>query len=270
MGQNEKTVLITGAAGGLGKNYASHFAKAGYNVVICDIQDEAGEQTAAAISEYGVCSYIHADVREQSDLENLVNRTVEMYGGIHVLINNAGVALRLRPEQITQENWDFAVGINQKSVFFLTQLVAKIMKEQHYGKIINVTSPRAQFADNRHIMYGMTKKAVIALTEYFGVCLARYGINVNAVSLGMILTPMSEHHLKEDPKFIEKCAALHPIHRLITQDEVASVVMFLASDASIGIVGQTIVIDGGYSVFNTAEAPSMQWPEDELYEPNKF
>jgi NAD(P)-dependent dehydrogenase (short-subunit alcohol dehydrogenase family) len=269
MTQNNMTVLITGAAGGLGKTYAKRFAKAGYNVVICDIQDEMGQNTAAEISEYGVCKYIHADVSKQDDLVNLVDQTMDLFGGIHVLINNAVVVLRLRPEQIKQENWEYEVGINQKAVFFLTQLVAKIMKRQHYGKIINVASPRSQFADNRHILYGMTKKAVIALTEYFGVSLARYGINVNAVSLGMILTPMSEHHL-QDPRFIEKCAVFHPINRLITQDEAANVVLFLASDASIGIVGQTIIVDGGFSVFNQAEAPTMQWPEDEIYEVNKY
>ena len=257
-----KTALITGAAGGLGKTYAEYFLKAGYRVVLADIQDELGLKTEKELSAYGECAYVHCDVTIPGDRAALVEKTVALFGSLEVLVNNAGVASRIFVEDISEEHYDFIQEINQKSVFFLSKEAAKKKKKQRYGKIINVTSPRAVFADTRRLPYGVTKRAVMAITEYLGICWARYGINVNAVSLGMILTPMSAHHLQEDPDFLTKVANIHPIRRVLTPDDPAKVVLFLASDEASSLVGQTITVDGGFSILNQAEAPTMPWPEE--------
>lgn len=259
----KKTCLITGGAGGLGKNYAKRFLREGCNVVFSDLNDSLANETLEELKQYGDVQYVHSDVTVQADREALIEKTLEYYGSLEVLVNNAGVAGRSYLEDIDEALWDRVVDINMKAVFFMSQLAAEVMKKQHYGKIINITSPRSIMGDTRHLMYGATKKAVDSMTQYLGISLARYGINVNAVSIGMVITPMSEHHLKEDPDFVEKVARIHPINRILEMDDIANVVLFLASDQASCLVGQVLFTDGGFTAINQAEAPTMTW-RDEL------
>lgn len=240
-----KVALVTGGSRGIGRASALAFADVGADVVVAsrklpDVEAVAGE--IRAIGRKGLAIASH--VAKIEDSKNLVEKVMAEFGRIDILMNNAGTNPYYGPLLEAEEwAWDSTINVNLKGHFFLSQLVARIMKDQGCGNIINTASV-AGFRAGELSIYSVTKAALIMLTECMAKEWGQYGIRVNAIAPGIIKTRLSEKLWKEPEvgKAAEQTCALV---RLGEPEEVASVVVFLASDASRYVTGETIVIDGG-------------------------
>lgn len=241
-----KTVIITGGARGIGREIALKFADYGCQLAILDIEDDAGQETVAELNEKVPAVYIHCDISSVKEIEASFAKTIEHYGCVHILINNAAIPVRDSLADITEEKWERFTNINMKSVFFFSKIFAEQVKEKRldYSRIINISSLRAFVTDERHAGYSITKAAVNKITEMFAVTYGKYGLTANAVALGFIITPMTAHYF-ETPGMEETIKNMSPRGRAITPAEVASTVLFLSSPGAAAINGQTIRIDGG-------------------------
>lgn len=240
-----KVALVTGGSRGIGRASALALADVGADVVVAsrklpDVEAVAGE--IRAIGRKGLAMASH--VAKIEDSKNLVEKVMAEFGRIDILMNNAGTNPYYGPLLEAEEwAWDRTIDVNLKGHFFLSQLVARIMKDQGCGNIINTASV-AGFRAGELSIYSVTKAALIMLTECMAKEWGQYGIRVNAIAPGIIKTRLSEKLWKEPEvgKAAEQSCALV---RLGEPEEVASVVVFLASDASRYVTGETIVIDGG-------------------------
>ena len=239
-----RVAIVTGAARGQGKAIALSFAKEGANVVGADILDKELNKVAEEIKTIRVESVtLHVDVSKKEEIQNLVKVTIEKFGRIDILVNNAGVVSLTPFEELTLEEWHKLMAINLDSAFLLSQEVVKHMKKQKYGKIINFASIAGQEGGLfTSPAYAVSKAGVICLTKSMARALAKYNIMVNAVSPGFIDTPMTNWWSEEaKKKNVEKI----PLGRAGTPQDVAKVVLFLASSASDYITAHTINVDGG-------------------------
>jgi dehydrogenase/reductase SDR family protein 4 len=243
-----KVALVTGGSRGIGRASALAFADAGADVVVAsrklpDLEVVAEEIQAKGVKAMAVASHI----AKIEDSGNLVEKVMAEFGRIDILVNNAGTNPYYGPLLKAEEwAWDTTMNVNLKGQFFLSQLVARIMKEQRSGSIINTSSVGGLRAGELSI-YCVTKAALIMLTQCMAKEWGQYGIRVNAIAPGVIKTRLSEA-LWKDPavgKMAEQGCALV---RLGEPEEVGSVVLFLASDASSYVTGTTIIIDGGQMV----------------------
>jgi dehydrogenase/reductase SDR family protein 4 len=240
-----KVALVTGGSRGIGRASAMAFADAGADVVVAsrklpDLEVVAGEIKAKGRKGLAVASHI-AKIEES---KNLVEEVMAEFGRIDILLNNAGTNPYFGPLMNAEEwAWDKTMDVNLKGQFFLSQLVARVMKEQGRGCIINTASVAGLRAGELSI-YGVTKAALIMLTQCMAKEWGQYGIRVNAIAPGIIKTRLSEE-LWKDPEVRRAAEQGCAMVRLGEPEEVASVVLFLASDASSYVTGETIVIDGG-------------------------
>jgi 3alpha(or 20beta)-hydroxysteroid dehydrogenase len=235
----DKVAIITGAASGQGAAEARLFAAEGAKVVVTDISD-AGAAVAAELGDAGV--FVHHDVASESDWSAVVGKTLERFGRIDVLVNNAGVYKPANLVDTDHALWDLHYRVNQYSVFLGMKAVVATMTAAGRGSIVNISSQAGMnnmagmfaYASSKWAVRGMTK---LAASEFGGA-----GIRVNSVHPGIIDTPMLGTNTPERLKQFE---ALVPMGRLGTPDEVAELVLFLASDAASYVTGSEITIDGG-------------------------
>ncbi|MCS6936048.1 MAG: 3-oxoacyl-ACP reductase FabG [Candidatus Bipolaricaulota bacterium] len=242
----EKVTIITGAARGIGRETALLFAREGARVVVSDIDVAAGEQTAAEIQRSGGRAlFVQTDVSKRADAQRLVEKTVQEFGRIDVLLNNAGILRDATLLKMTEEQFDQVIAVNLKGTFNCTQAVAPVMIAQGKGKIINVSSVVGLYGNFGQTNYVATKAGVIGMTKVWARELGRKGICVNVVAPGFITTEM----VKSVPeKVIEMMKERIPLGRLGEPREVAQLYLFLASDESDYINGAVISIDGGITV----------------------
>ena len=242
-----KVALVTGASSGIGRATAEAFADCGATVAISYNRNEAGaEETRAKIVEAGGRAIvIQADVTRTDDIKALIERTTSELGPIDILINNAGSLIeRLRILQLTEERWDQVINLNLKSAFLCSQAVVASMMERKTGTIINVSSIAGRNGGALGaIHYATAKGGLITFTKGLAKELAPYGVRVNAVSPGVIDTPYHEQF--STPEAIKNFVAAIPLGRVGTAQEVAQVILFLASDAASYLTGETIEINGG-------------------------
>ena len=242
-----KVALITGASSGIGQVTARLLAEHGASVVINYFRNEAGaEDVRKTIADAGGrAQIVQADVRQSADIRRLVERTVEEFGPIDILINNAGSLVeRLRILELTEERWDEVMNLNLKSAFLLSQAVAASMMERRTGAIINVSSIAGRNGGTLgSIHYSTAKGGLITMTKGFAKELAPYGVRVNAVSPGVIDTPY--HETFSTPEAMKTFVSMIPLGRVGTSEEVARVIVFLASEDASHICGETIEINGG-------------------------
>ena len=240
-----KVALVTGGSRGIGRASALAFADAGADVVVAsrklpDLEGVAEEIKAKGRRSLAVASH----VAKADELKNLVETVKAEFGRIDILMNNAGTNPYFGPLMDAEEwAWDVTMNVNLKGPFLLGQLVAKVMKEQGGGSIINTASTGGMRAGELHI-YGITKAGLIMLTQVMAKEWGQYNIRVNAIAPGVIKTRLSEALWKE-PAVGEAAIQRTALLRLGEPEDVAGVVLFLASDASSYITGETIVIDGG-------------------------
>ncbi|MGZ8598269.1 MAG: glucose 1-dehydrogenase [Actinomycetota bacterium] len=240
-----KVALITGGGSGMGKVASELFATEGANVVLTDVNDEAGESTASAIRDRAL--YVHADVSKEADAEAMVAAAVERFGRLDVLYNNAGVML---PDDgsvhATDESiWDTTLSINVKGVAFGCKFGIPAMLETGGGSIINVASFVAWLgAATSQTAYTASKGAVLAMTREIAVEYARKGIRCNALCPGPIETPLLLTLLSDEARKQRRFVHI-PMGRLGHAEELAKAALFLASDDSSYMTGASLIVDGG-------------------------
>ena len=246
-----KVAIVTGARRGIGKEIALTFAEAGATVVVSDVAAESGELEAVAkqVQHIGQRSLaIACDVRVVQQVRDMVKRTIDEFRMIDILVNNAAITGEAVLLEQTEKDWNDVMDTNLKGVFFCIQAVAKYMMEQRYGKILNISS----FAGRGGVIpgliaYSAAKAGVIQLTKSCAQELGPYGVNVNAIAPGTLMNPMTytkkmPEHVKQ---FVEGRQKLCVLGRLGTNQDVANLVLFMASNNSSFICGETIAIDGG-------------------------
>ncbi|HEX8145489.1 MAG TPA: 3-oxoacyl-ACP reductase family protein [Pyrinomonadaceae bacterium] len=242
-----KVALVTGASSGIGRATAIALGLSGASVAINYHRNEAGaEQTRASIAEAGGrASIIQADVTRATDVHALAGRAAEELGPIDILVNNAGSLIeRLKILELTEERWDEVIDLNLKSAFLCSQAVAASMMERRAGAIINVSSIAGRNGGALgSIHYSTAKGGLIAMTKGFAKELAPYNIRVNAVSPGVIDTPYHEQF--STPEAMRSYVGSIPLARVGKPEEVAKVILFLASDAASYLCGETVEINGG-------------------------
>jgi len=242
-----KTAIVTGSAGGLGKAAATALAEAGANVVIADIDSEQAQKTAAEIAEATGASTISIEVDvSKSDLVNaMVEQTVETFGRLDVLFNNAGIATVGPAEDISEEDFDHMIDVNLKGVFLGTQAAGRVMLKQGSGSIINMASMSAHISNLPQLVshYAASKAGVLQLSRNIAAEWADRGVRVNVISPGYHRTEMADQFKElQTDWWIPRI----PMGRLAEVEELGGVVVFLASDASSYMTGSELVTDGGY------------------------
>lgn len=250
MGKLEQRVaIVTGGSTGIGRNIALEFAKAGADIVVASRNLANLEKVADEVRALGRRSLaVVTNVCVAEQVRNMAKRTAEEFGRIDILVNNAGIIRRAKLLEMTEELWDDVLDTNLKSVFLCTQAVAKYMIEQRYGKIINLASIAGRGYNYPGLaIYSTAKASVIELTKCYAKELGPYGINVNAMAPGLIQTGIyvrgrTPEQVREFEEEMKKAAVLG---RLGTTQDIADLALFLASDASSFISGQTIPVDGG-------------------------
>lgn len=244
-----KVAIITGARRGMGKSHALTLAKAGAKAVVSDISLDDCQKVVEEIEREGEEALaVKCDVTKKEEVDEMVKKTIEKWGKIDILVNNAGI-IQFKPFlELTEEDWDKTLDINLKGYFLCAQACVKEMAKQKSGIIINIASVAMGqvgigFPNSAH--YCASKGGIVGMTEALAVELAPYNIRVNAISPGMIETPMIDP-IKKDPKTMEAMLAKVPMHRVGQPQEVSNLVLFLASDQSSYITGSNIIIDGGW------------------------
>ena len=241
-----KVALITGAARGQGAVEARVFAKEGASVVLTDIRDDEGEKVAAEINELGgKAHYMRHDVIEEREWVVAVARTVELFGGLHVLINNAGIFVTTVIEHTTVEEWDRIMDINARGVFLGIKHAIPAMRESGGGSIVNISSTAGLVGNPREGAYTASKGAVRLMTKSAAIQAAKDGIRVNSVHPGFIDTEMVAF-ISQDPESMAEIMPKIPLGRSGTSDDIAKGALFLASDEASYVTGTELVIDGGY------------------------
>ncbi|MGQ7790829.1 glucose 1-dehydrogenase [Faunimonas sp. B44] len=250
-----KVAIITGGAMGIGEAAARMLAREGASVVITDIKDAEGERAARAIAdEGGAAIYLSHDVADEAAWERVVATTLDRFGKLDTLVNNAGVGWGGAPQEETLERWRKLMSINLDGVFLGTKhaILAMKRKAEPGGSIINISSIEGLVGDPNLGSYNASKGGVRLYTKSVALYCAKAGlkIRVNSVHPGYIWTPMVENYLRESGDLEEGRAALnamHPVGHVGEPDDIAYGILYLASDESKFVTGTELVIDGGYT-----------------------
>lgn len=242
---DNKVVLVTGAASGIGQATAIRLAQEGASVMLADINEEGLAQTQQSIAEFdGESATVQLDVSSLTACQNAVASVIERYGKLDVLCNIAGIFISRRLTEIQEEEWNRMVGINLNSVFFLSQAAMPHLIESK-GNIINMASTAGLVGQVYNAMYCATKGAVVMLSKSMAVEYARSGVRVNAICPGGVNTPLAGNiSLPEDPD-MDLFMRLMPLLDIAEADEIASAIAYLASDEARYVTGTAFAIDGG-------------------------
>ena len=239
----DKVALITGGARGIGKAIGLVYAKEGADIVIADVNLEEAEKTAKEIELLGRKALaLTMDVTDYTKVEEAVNKILDKFTKIDILVNNAGITKDNLLLRMSQLEWDVVLNVNLKGTFNCIRAVSRVMIKQRSGKIVNIASIIGLIGNAGQANYSASKAGIIALTKTAAKELASRNINVNAVAPGFIQTDMTAK-LSEALK--QKMLSNIPLNKLGSADDVAAVCLFLASEDSGYITGQTIVVDGG-------------------------
>lgn len=237
-----KTAVVTGSTSGIGEAVAKLFAREGANVVVSGRRDEKGEAVCADIkNEGGKAIFVRTDITRDEDLDNLFQTTLDSFGSIDILINNAGAFLPKPFSETTAEDWDFLVTLDGRSNFMAMKKILPIMEKQGAGSIVNVTSLAATqpFADTS--LYSFVKAGLTMMSRCIALEYAKKGIRVNCLIPGSVLTEMTAG--RPNNAEIEKQI---PMGRFSTPEEQAYAALFLACDESRYATGSTLIVDGGW------------------------
>ena len=239
-----KTAIITGSSRGIGRQIARTYAQNGANVIINGNRMEPLLELKNELKEFGVgCDIVQGDISLFQTAQQLADTAMEQYGSIDILVNNAGVNSRVPFLELSLEEWDQMIGINLNGVFYICKCVLPYMVEKQQGIIINISSTASKTAHaNASICYGASKAAVNSMTQKLAYDMAKYNIRVNGICPGPILTDMSNQWTDEYRNGVTNKI---PLGRLGRTNEVADVAVFLASDMSGFITGETINVNGG-------------------------
>jgi NAD(P)-dependent dehydrogenase (short-subunit alcohol dehydrogenase family) len=242
-----KIAFVTGAGRGLGRAGALALARAGAHVALVSRTRSQLEETAAAVESLGRKALVAvADIRSSEQIEAAVRATVEAFGRIDILFNNAGTNVRKPVVEMSDEDWHTIIETNVKGVFVVARSVARQMISQKAGRIINMSSMSAVSPEKDKVVYASSKGAVSQFTKGLALELAPYGITVNAIAPGYMLTSLVKGYLEADAERHKRILQRIPLGRVGQPEEIGGALVFLASDAASFITGATIAIDGGW------------------------
>jgi NAD(P)-dependent dehydrogenase (short-subunit alcohol dehydrogenase family) len=241
-----KVAIVTGAAGGIGAGIVKSLSAAGAAVVLTDYHSKglaAAEREAHEYADAASIGAIEADVTAKADVTRLAAETIERFGGIDVLVNNAGV-LRVGPSlEISEEEWNLVLSSNLTSAFLCSQAVLPHMIEKGSGAIVNITSVAGEAYTTNHVHYAASKAGMIALTRDLGYEMAPHGVRINGVSPSAVLSRMNQEGLA--PATRESLERAIPLGRWGQPGDVGDAVVFLASERAAFIVGENLPVAGG-------------------------
>jgi len=249
-----RVALVSGGSRGLGLGMAFALAHAGADLALVARTEEELEQAASHVRALGRKALaLAADVSETAALPGLVRRVADHFGRLDVLVNAAGINIRQPADSFTEQDWDRLMSINLKSAFFLSQAAARVMRQQGKGKIINVGSIAFEIIVPNVALYAISKGGMRQMTRALAIEWAKDRINVNAIAPGRFWTQMTDA-VFSDPDRYESAVSVIPVGRPGIPADLAGATVLLASDASDYITGQTIVVDGGWTVFGSVKA----------------
>lgn len=245
-------MIVTGGASGIGKATAEKFLEEGAKVAIADVSEKQGKLAVDELKAKGFNPIlIVGDVSKADDAKKIVKEAMKKHGRIDVLFNNAGILVEGTVEDVSEKDWDRIMAINVKGVFLMAKEVVPIMLKQKGGVIVNTASCSGLVGDRNAIAYNTSKGAVVLMTKCLALDYARKNIRVNCVCPGEIDTPMFRQEARSRNMPVEEyrkeLCEYHPIGRLGVPEEVASTVLFLASDDASFITGTAFSVDGGYT-----------------------
>lgn len=249
MNLENRSVIVTGAAQGIGYAIAERLLREGARVIVADIDDSAASAAVETLGQYGAVRAVHCDVSRRLDVRNLIAAAVDAYGSLDILVNNAGIVHKADFLEITEDDFDRVMATNLKGMFLCGQLAARQMVEQiengdEPGAIVNLSSINSIVAIPDQVPYCVSKGGVQQLTKVMALSLSKYGIRVNAVGPGSIMTPMLAA-VNDDPEAKARMMSRTPLGRLGDASDIASAVAFLASGEAAYIQGETLFVDGG-------------------------
>ena len=247
----EKAVLITGGGSGLGAEMAAALAREGASVLINDLDIERAEHIAKQIQvNGGNATFVGGDVSSLKDVQSMVDCGLKAFGKIDILVNNAGIADTITPTlEQDIEQWQRIVDIHLRGSYLCSKLVGKTMIENNYGKIINISSIAGVVGLPKRNAYSSAKAGITMFTRVLASEWAKFGINVNAIAPGYILTPMVENLLSNNKVAEEKVRRRIPLGHFGEPSDIAAAVLFLASDEAKYITGVCLPVDGGWSAY---------------------
>ncbi|MFJ5716093.1 3-hydroxybutyrate dehydrogenase [Neobacillus sp. NPDC093127] len=253
-----KTAFITGSASGIGLEIAKTFAQEGAKVVISDLNKEKSDQVAAELTEQGFEALsAPCDVTNEAEYKNCLEHAYRTFGSIDILVNNAGLQYVAPIEEFPTEKFELLIKVMLTAPFIGIKSVFPIMKEQGFGRIINMASINGVIGFAGKAAYNSAKHGVIGLTKVAALEGAAHGITVNALCPGYVDTPLVQNQLKDLAKtrnvslenvIEEVFFPLVPQKRLLSVTEIADYAVFLASEKARGVTGQAVILDGGYTV----------------------
>ena len=242
-----KVAIITGAASGIGKATAVLFAEHGARVVVADIDIHRGKETVTEIQKVGnEAKFIKTDVTNMIDTQNVVAQTVDTYGKLDILFNNAGIAMRLPVDELPEDDWHRCLDVNLNGVFLCAKAAIPAMQRNNGGSIINMSSIYGIVGADVRAAYVASKGAVTNLTRGMALDYAKDNIRVNCICPGFVETPLVAGVIKTPDEY-QKLADKHPMRRLGQPEEIAYGALYLASDESAFVTGIALPIDGGYT-----------------------
>jgi NAD(P)-dependent dehydrogenase (short-subunit alcohol dehydrogenase family) len=248
MGLKNKVAIVTGGANGIGEAYSTGIAQEGASVVIADLDEKRGKEIVDEIEKSGgKALFVRTDVSKKQDAERMVQAAINQFGSIDILVNNAGILYTAPFEKTTEEMWDKLFAVNVKGVFFCSQAAAVEMKKKKRGKIINISSIAAIGAQASLCAYSSTKGAVLTMTRVFALELAGDNVQVNAILPGTTNTGMAKAAMV-DPEWTHQITEGIPMKRLGETRDLLGAVLYFASSGSDYCTGQTLIVDGGYSM----------------------
>lgn len=249
-----RSVLITGAGAGMGKAFAQRFAAAGYQVAVFEKDTASAQKVADELLSAGADALaITGDVTSEQSVAEGFSAALKAYGKVDVLINNAGISCNVPTESLTLERWNAALAVNQTGVFLASREFARRHADGAEGVILNVSSMYGQIAAPERLAYCATKSAVSMMTKALAIEWASRGIRVNAIAPGYIDTPFLRSLADEGRLAIAKIESRTPQGRLGTAEEMAELMLFMASDQNRFMTGQVVTSDGGWSAYGYYE-----------------
>jgi NAD(P)-dependent dehydrogenase (short-subunit alcohol dehydrogenase family) len=245
-----KVAIVTGSGKGIGRAIALVLASSGANIVVADLDREAGEETAELVKQTGhECLTIETDVADPASCERMVAAAVDTFGRLDIQINNAGISQPMPSLDITPAIWNKIIGVNLSGTFFCCQSAARQMINQGGGVIISIASISAAGGFPMRAPYCSTKAGIVSLTQVLGCEWALHNIRVNAVAPGYVMTDLVEVNVQRGIIDVAGVNRRTPMGRMAKPNEIAEMVAVLASDRSAYVTGQTIFVDGGWTAY---------------------